>query len=85
MAVDILHDIEIVLIDAGVQREVVRQSLAVVRQRWGGGSAYIPKRDSAAIDDQIQNGIAAGVPPDDLARKIGIHASTIRRRRSRWL
>jgi len=53
--------------------------------RWGGSSAYVLKRDREQTDAEIMAELAGGTPTQEIAQKIGLSRSTIRRRASKWL
>lgn len=81
--VDPLHDVELALLDAGVDPGILRRELAKVRHRWQ-GQVYIRSRDPA-LDAEIARRLQAGDHPQQIAKHVGVHRTTIVRRRSRWL
>lgn len=81
--VDPIHDAELALIAAGLDRAIIRRVLAQVRCRWA-GDVYVRARDPE-IDTEIRARLEAGEPPVQIAHRVGVHRSTITRRRSRWL
>ena len=80
---DPLHDAALALIGAGLDADVVQRELAAVRHRWS-GQTYIRARDPAS-EAEIERRLAAGEHPREIARQVGVHRTTIVRRRSRWL
>lgn len=80
---DILTDTADRLIAMGVDAVLVRRVMSDVRLCWA-GQIYVPKSDPAR-EEQIRHALDAGHPPREVARRIGVSVSTIKRRRSRWL
>lgn len=80
---DPLADAADSLIAAGLDPETVRAVLRAVRHRWA-GQTYIKSKDPDR-DAEIMERLQRGEPTERIARSVGVHPSTIRRRRSRWL
>ncbi len=51
-----------------------------LRRRWA-GQCYIKQTDSESRDRMIREGLAAGLPAKAIARKAGVHPSTVWRRK----
>lgn len=51
-----------------------------LRLRWA-GQCYIKQTDSESRDRMIREGLAAGLPAKAIARKAGVHPSTVWRRK----
>lgn len=80
---DALADAADSLIAAGVDACIVRQVLRQVRARWA-GQVYIKQTDPFR-DDEIRERIDSGEPMREVARKVGVSISTVKRRKSSWL
>lgn len=80
---DILTDTEDRLVALGIDAHLVRRVLAEVRTCWA-GQIYVPKTDPAR-EELIRTHLEAGAPPRDVARRVGVSVSTVRRRRGTWL
>jgi DNA invertase Pin-like site-specific DNA recombinase len=82
---DVLTDARAELLREGLDAECIARALLRVRMRWGGSSAYVLKRDREQTDAEIMAELAGGTPTNEIAQKIGLSRSTIRRRASKWL
>jgi AraC-like DNA-binding protein len=69
----------------GVDHAAIRAACEATRAQWGGGQAYIRAVDREARDQRIEDLLNRGVSAGRIAREVGVHPSTIRRRRSKWL
>jgi hypothetical protein len=82
---DVLSDARAELLREGLDAERITLALRRVRMRWGGASAYVMKRDREQTDAEIRAALECGEPTEEIARKVGVSGSTIRRRASSWL
>ena len=57
--------------------------LAEVRACWA-GQVYIRKADPLREQEIIRH-LESGAPPPEIARRLGVSASTVRRRKGTWL
>lgn len=82
---DPLADCLAILIAHGLDRDLCTRLVGQVRRRWGGGTAYIRAVDREAREGIIRDGLKAGEPVREIARRAEVHPATVRRRRSGWL
>ena len=82
---DILADCAARLIQAGIAPDVVIRTIAAVRRDWGGVSEYVAKIDRHQRDKAIAECLTANLTIDEVAKKVGCSARTIRRKRSEFL
>ncbi|NCU21128.1 hypothetical protein EOM89_10425 [Candidatus Falkowbacteria bacterium] len=82
---DPLSDCLALLVKAGLDGELCARLIAQVRRRWGGGQAYIRAVDREAREAVIRDGLEAGEPVREIAKRAEVHPATVRRRRSGWL
>ena len=85
MADDILSDCMGRLLKAGLAPDVVVKTISAVRRDWGGVATYLPLIDRETRDKAISECLTAGLPIDEVAKKVGCSARTIRRRKSEFL
>lgn len=69
----------------GVSNEVSRQVAEVIRREYGGGAVYIRSTDREARDVRAAELVKLGASAKLVAREVGVHPATIRRKRSGWL
>jgi hypothetical protein len=84
MALDPLDDCFSEMTRAGVEPAIATRVISALRSRWGGAQCYV-RKGGAEREEAIRRGIEDGRPAAELASVVGVHVSTIRRRRSRWL
>jgi DNA-binding NarL/FixJ family response regulator len=82
---DPLSDALATLLEHGLDPDRCRRAIAEVRRRWGGSEVYIRAVDREARDEVIRAALAEGLPTNEIARRVGVHPATIRRKRSTWL
>ncbi len=82
---DPLSDCLALLVRAGLDAELCARLIGQVRRRWGGGAVYIRAVDREAREAVIRDGLEAGEPVREIARRAAVHPATVRRRRSEWL
>ncbi|MGB5830751.1 MAG: helix-turn-helix domain-containing protein, partial [Thiohalocapsa sp.] len=68
----------------GVEPDTARTIAGEVRLRLSGEN-YIRARDTLETHEVIREGITSREPPKQIAKRAGVSARTVRRRRSRWL
>jgi AraC-like DNA-binding protein len=84
LAEDPLSDIARDLIRRGVDPTIVRAATDAARAQWGGCAAYIHRWDREARDQRIEELLNRGVSAGRIAREVGVHPATVRRKRSAW-
>lgn len=68
----------------GVDHAAIRAATDAARAQWGGGQAYIRAVDREARDQRIEDLLNRGVSAGRIAREVGVHPATVRRKRSAW-
>ena len=69
----------------GVAPGIVAEVSAIIRREYGGGQAYIRRWDREGRDQRIEELLDRGASTRAIAKATGMHASSIRRKRSAWL
>ena len=69
----------------GVENETTRQVAATIRKQFGGGAVYIRALDRETRDARAEELTKLGASAKLVAREVGVHPATIRRKRSGWL
>ena len=85
MAPDVVSFIEGELRKRGVEPSVCRAVSAAARAEFGGGSHYVRALDREARDARAEELTKLGASAKLVAREVGVHPATIRRKRSGWL
>ncbi|NCA91319.1 MAG: hypothetical protein EOM92_21185 [Gammaproteobacteria bacterium] len=85
MAPDVVSFIEGELRKRGVEPSVCRAVSAAARAEFGGSSTYIRSIDREARDAKAAELVKLGASAKLVAREVGVHPATIRRKRSGWL
>ena len=85
MAPDVVSFIEGELRKRGVEPSVCRAVSAAARAEFGGSSNYIRAIDRETRDARAQELVKLGASAKLVAREVGVHPATIRRKRSGWL
>ena len=85
MAPDVVAFIETELRKRGVEPSVCRAVSAAARAEFGGGSHYVRALDREARDARAEELTKLGASAKLVAREVGVHPATIRRKRSGWL
>ena len=69
----------------GVSSETTREVAAVIRAQFGGAAAYIRAIDRETRDARAEELTKLGASAKAVAKAVGVHPATIRRKRSDWL
>ena len=69
----------------GVENETTRQVAAVIRAQFGGAAVYVRANDRETRDARAEELTRLGASARTVAREVGVHPSTIRRKKSGWL
>ena len=69
----------------GVANEITRQVAEVIRKQFGGGAVYVRAIDRETRDARAEELTRLGASARTVAREVGVHPATIRRKRSGWL
>ena len=85
MVPDVVSFIEGELRKRGVEPSVCRAVSAAARAEFGGSSNYIRAIDRETRDARAQELVKLGASAKLVAREVGVHPATIRRKRSGWL
>lgn len=85
MAPDVVQFIESELRKRGVEPAVCRAVSAAARAQFGGGQCYIRAVDREARDARAEELTRLGASARTVAREVGVHPATVRRKRSAWL
>lgn len=85
MVPDVVSFIEGELRKRGIEPSVCRAVSAAARAEFGGSSNYIRAIDRETRDARAQELVKLGASAKLVAREVGVHPATIRRKRSGWL
>ena len=85
MAPDVVSFIEGELRKRGVEPSVCRAVSAAARAEFGGGSHYVRALDRETRDEKAAELVRLGASARTVAKAVGMHASSVRRKRSSWL
>ena len=85
MAPDVVSFIEGELRKRGVEPSVCRAVSAAARAEFGGSSNYIRAIDRETRDARAEELTKLGASARAVAKAVGVHPATIRRKRSGWL
>ena len=69
----------------GVEREVTRQVAEVIRKQFGGAAVYIRAVEREERDAKAKELTKLGASARAVAKAVGVHPATVRRKRSAWL
>ena len=69
----------------GVSNEVSRQVAETIRKQFGGAAVYVRAIDRESRDQKAAELTKLGASARTVAKVVGTHPSTIRRKRSAWL
>ena len=85
MAPDVVAFIEGELRKRGVEPSVCRAVSAAARAEFGGGQHYVRALDRETRDARAQELVKLGASARAVAKAVGVHPATVRRKRSGWL
>ena len=69
----------------GVENETTRQVASVIRKQFGGAAVYVRAIDRETRDARAEELTKLGASARAVAKAVGVHPATIRRKRSGWL
>lgn len=69
----------------GVEHETTRQVADVIRAQFGGAAVYIRAIDRETRDARAEELTRLGASANAVAKAVGVHPATVRRKRSGWL
>ena len=69
----------------GVEHETTRQVADVIRAQFGGAAVYIRAIDREGRDARAEELTRLGASANAVAKAVGVHPATVRRKRSGWL
>jgi len=85
MAPDLVQFIELELRKRGVEPSICRSVSAAARAQFGGAAVYVRAIDRETRDARAEELTRLGASARTVAREVGVHPSTIRRKKSGWL
>ena len=85
MVPDVVSFIEGELRKRGIEPSVCRAVSAAARAEFGGGQHYIRAVDRETRDARAAELVKLGASARTVAKAVGVHPATVRRKRSRWL
>ena len=69
----------------GVSNETTREVAGIIRAQFGGAAVYVRAIDREGRDAKAAELVKLGASARTVAKAVGVHPATVRRKRSRWL
>ena len=85
MAFDVVSFIAAEMAKRGIEPSVCRAVSAAARAEFGGGQHYIRSIDRETRDARAEELTKLGASANAVAKAVGVHPATVRRKRSAWL